>query len=290
MGLSLFYTLSLPATKSATDVERDLAKLSNEAQRVAFPKKIAIGKVKMLSSADLAMAQATMNDNFDFARAACRPPSANINLTLGEVPEIAFYFRMCGDSASSINIGVSKYKTDAIFQVVNEISLTELPYDGRWFFWNLIDGFSENDSNLLRRVLNSARIFGFETTYRNEADDVIRCRTVSEFIDVIMKAPGNEKTLLEAGYCYSGDLGTAFEFLPATFLFFARRTSEILDLDDCVIGQNDEDHYRSEPDLAIFSIFSGQEPGYHFSLSVFTDRRSYDQAVRSCIESCKSMT
>ena len=168
MGLSIFYSLSLPTTLNAAEVEAKLVVLASKAQTSARGTGVKIGAVKKLSASDCGMAQATMNEDFDFARCVCQPPGASRSSPLGEVPEIAFYFRMSSRDQVGICVGLAMYKSGAKFRMVSGDGESESPYDGRWYFWTFIDEFSDEEARLLESLLREATGLGFETTFRDE--------------------------------------------------------------------------------------------------------------------------
>ena len=154
MGLSIFYSLSLPATFDAGEVEAKLTVLANTVQRLAEGKDIKVSQIRRLSAANCAMAQAKMNDNFDFARSVCQPPGARRDSPLGAVPEIAMYFKIFTRADSGINIGLAKYTDRIEFQMIGKDGNTETPYDGRWYFWTFIDVFSNDEAILLDALID----------------------------------------------------------------------------------------------------------------------------------------
>lgn len=170
MGLSIFYSISLPADLDFKAAEVKLVMLAKVAESVAEKSPLKVSKIKILNTSGCAQSQASMDGDFDFARSVCTPPGRNRRSPLGEVPRLAMYFRLSSRAEGGICIGIAKYQEDAQFQMFAEDGNTATPYDGRWFFYNFIDIFSKEESVLLRAVLQKAKDLGFETTYRNEAD------------------------------------------------------------------------------------------------------------------------
>ena len=169
MGLSIFYSLSLPATLNAAEVEAKLIVLASKAQTSARGTGIKISGVKKLSAADCGVAQATMNDDFDFARCVCQPPGAGRRSSpLGEVPEVAFYFRVSGRREGGVNLGLANYKSGTKFHMLGSDGEVEAPFDGRWYFWTFIDMFTDDEATLLEALLLEAKNLGFLTTFRDE--------------------------------------------------------------------------------------------------------------------------
>ena len=169
MGLSIFYSLSLPATLHAAEVEAKLVVLASKAQTSARGTGINISAVKKLSPADCGLAQATMNDDFSFARCVCHPPGASRGGSpLGEVPELALYFRLSGRRDGGINIGLATYKPGTTFHMVSPDGANETPYDGRWYFWTFVDVFSDEEARLLNSLLTIAQGLGFTTSFMDE--------------------------------------------------------------------------------------------------------------------------
>ena len=80
------------------------------------------------------------------------------------------YFRLSSRAEGGICVGVAQYQEGAKFQMFAEDGNAATPYDGRWFYYNFIDIYSKEESELLKSVLQNAKDLGFETTYRNEAD------------------------------------------------------------------------------------------------------------------------
>jgi hypothetical protein len=172
MGLSIFYSLSLPRTLAASQVEERLALLAEKIKEIAKDKKIKVGisKIRILSAADCAIAQAQMSEDFDFSRSACRPPGTRNSSPLGEVPELAMYFRMAVNTQVGIKIGVAKYADGADFKMIGADSVNETPYDRRWYFWTFIDAFSNDEAAPLEAAMQEAKDLGFETTFKSEGD------------------------------------------------------------------------------------------------------------------------
>ena len=170
MGMSIFYSLALPSTMDFRTVESNLGMLAEKAEALAKGSPVKISKIKILNTSGCAQSQASMDEDFDFARSVCTPPGRNRRSPLGEVPMLSLYFRVSGRAEGGICVGIAKYQADAKFLMIAEDGKTETPYDGRWFYWTFIDNFSPEESKLLKAVLMEAKKLDFETTYRNEAE------------------------------------------------------------------------------------------------------------------------
>lgn len=177
MGLSIFYSLGLlpenfsPVEVDVNAVEVKLRTLAKTAALLAEGTGVSVSQIKILNTSGLAHAQATMSEDFEFARSACTPPGRDRRSPLGEVPKLAIYFRLSGRPEGGLCVGIAQYQQGAQFQMLGEDGNTEAPYDGRWYYWNFIDVFTPDEARLLKALLLEARNQGFETTYRNEAED-----------------------------------------------------------------------------------------------------------------------
>ena len=170
MGLSIFYSLALPADLDFKNAEAKLAALAKTAESLAEKTPVKVSKIKILNTSGCAQSQASMDEDFDFARSVCTPPGRDRRSPLGEVPKLALYFRLTSRAEGGICLGIAKYQAGAQFQMIAEDGNTETPYDGRWYFYTFIDIFSPEETELLKALLLEAKYLGFETTYRNEAD------------------------------------------------------------------------------------------------------------------------
>ena len=131
MGHSIFYSLALPAKVSVSEATHKLLALFEQATSLKNEQstKVKANGVKTLSAVDFATAQATMNDDFSFARSACSPPGRDRRLPLGEVPEVGMYFHLYIGTNSRVNIGICQYKKSAAFQMIGDDSDKAEPYD-----------------------------------------------------------------------------------------------------------------------------------------------------------------
>jgi len=168
MGLSIFYSLSLPAGVPQEDAQNALSLLRAAAQRLlkgGFPKG-SVSRLFALNRDEIFVAQGNPNcEPFAFARQAHRPLGAR-----DCPPEVGIGFNVTLAPDWQMSLGLCRYPTTTPIMVEwkNE-GLTK--YDGRWFYYDYIDPLGREDRAFVRTLLKAASGHGFGVEVRDEAGE-----------------------------------------------------------------------------------------------------------------------
>lgn len=168
MGLTIFYSLSVPANVLEEDILNRLSLLQTKAKGLVaegFPKG-QVGRLSSLNHDELVVAQADPNcEVFPFALQSARPIGAR-----GCKPEIGVGFRVQLLPTMEVWFGLCRYPAGS--PILIEWRTDEaVKYAGQWFFYNYIDPIGKEDRRFVRSLLEAAKNHGFSVQVRDEAGE-----------------------------------------------------------------------------------------------------------------------
>ena len=168
MGLTIHFSLSLPANVPEEDVLNALNLLRSDAQRLVkahFPK----GRVGCLFSMDkdeLVVAQADVDcEPFGFAVQACRTIG-----TRGVKPKVGIGFITRLTPNWEMALGLCQYDADASI-MVNWKADEAGGYSGQWFFFDHFKPIGQKDRAFVRTLLKLAATHGINVQFEDEASE-----------------------------------------------------------------------------------------------------------------------
>jgi hypothetical protein len=168
MGLTIHFSLSLPANVPEEDALNALNLLRSNAQRLVkanFPKG-KVGRLFRMDRDEIVVAKANMDaEPFGFAVQACRPIGAR-----GAKPEVGIGFVVRLTPNWEMPVGLCRYEAETPI-MVNWKADKDGGYKGQWFFFDHFKPIGQKDRAFLRTLLKAASGHGFSVQFRDEAGE-----------------------------------------------------------------------------------------------------------------------